>query len=98
MILRSFRMIKQVVLVDEDVNLFSEEEVWWAMTTRFQADVDIITFPGLEGFHLDPSQMPGMSPQITKPGMTTKVVFDCTVPYRMRDGFIRTSFGTPKNI
>ncbi|AIQ40151.1 UbiD family decarboxylase [Paenibacillus sp. FSL R7-0297] len=98
MILRSFRMIKQVILVDEDVNLFSEEEVWWAMTTRFQADVDIITFPGLEGFHLDPSQMPGMSPQITKPGMTTKVVFDCTVPYRMRDSFIRTSFGTPKNI
>ncbi|WP_379160219.1 UbiD family decarboxylase [Paenibacillus sp. sgz5001063] len=94
MILQSFRMIKQVVLVDEDVNLFSEEEVWWAMTTRFQADVDIITLPGLDGFHLDPSQFPGMSPQITKPGMTTKVVFDCTVPYRLKSQFVRTSFGT----
>lgn len=97
MILQSFRMIKQVVMVDEDVNLFSEEEVWWAMATRFQADVDIMVLPKLDGFHLDPSQMPGMSPQITKPGMTAKVAFDCTVPYRMRNPFIRTSFGTHEN-
>jgi UbiD family decarboxylase len=94
-ILRTFRMIKQVILVDEDVNLFSEEEVWWAMATRFQADVDIITLNNLPGFHLDPSQMPGMSPRITEPGMTSKVVFDCTVPYNLRNEFKRTSFYTP---
>lgn len=97
MILRSFRMIKQVIMVDEDVNLFSEEEVWWAMATRFQADVDIIVLPKLEGFHLDPSQMPGMSPGITRPGMTAKAAFDCTVPYGMKNQFIRTSFVTPLN-
>ncbi|WP_410512206.1 UbiD family decarboxylase [Paenibacillus sp. BR2-3] len=94
-ILSSFRMIKQVVLVDEDVNLFSEEEVWWAMATRFQADVDIITLSNLPGFHLDPSQLPGMSPRITKPGMTSKVVFDCTVAYKHKNEFKRTSFYTP---
>ena len=34
-----FRMIKQIVLVDEDVDVFNEQDVWWAMTTRFQVDI-----------------------------------------------------------
>ncbi|WP_025690612.1 UbiD family decarboxylase [Paenibacillus zanthoxyli] len=91
-IIHKFRMIKQAVLVDEDIDLFSEEDVWWAMATRFQADADIIAFTNLPGFQFDPSQSPGMSPSITIPGMTSKVVFDCTVPYNMRNRFIRTSF------
>lgn len=91
-LLQHFRMLKQIVLVDEDVNIFSEEEMWWAMTTRFQADSDILTLSNVEGFHLDPSQRPGMSPNITAPGMTSKVVFDCTVPFEMKPYFKRTSF------
>ncbi|WP_422657925.1 UbiD family decarboxylase [Paenibacillus sp. EC2-1] len=94
-IIRSFRMIKQVVLVDEDVNLFSEEEVWWAMATRFQADKDVLILTGLPGFHLDPSQQPGMSPSIKEPGMTAKVVFDCTVPFQLKSHFVRASFSKP---
>jgi UbiD family decarboxylase len=29
---------KHVVVVDEDVNVFNDEEVLWAIATRFQAD------------------------------------------------------------
>lgn len=92
-LLQHFRMLKQIVVVDEDVHIFSEEEIWWAMATRFQADSDILTLSNVLGFHLDPSQRPGMSSNIAAPGMTSKVVFDCTVPFEMKPYFKRTSFG-----
>ena len=85
-------MIKQIVLVDDDVNVFSEEDVWWAMTTRFQVDLDLISVPNVLGFPLDPSQSPDYSPSITSPGLTAKAVFDCTVPYRLKENFKRAEF------
>ena len=87
-----FRMIKQIVLVDEDVDVFNEQDVWWAMTTRFQADIDTITISDVQGFPLDPSQNPEYSSTISSTGLTSKVVFDCTVPYRLKDAFKRVSF------
>src|SRR5262249_57089249 len=37
--------LKLVVAVDEDVDVFDEEEVLWALATRFQADPDMLTEP-----------------------------------------------------
>ncbi|MGH8549264.1 MAG: UbiD family decarboxylase [Methylococcales bacterium] len=88
----AFRMIKQIVLVDEDVDVFSEEDVWWAMTTRFQVDRDLISIPNVLGFPLDPSQSPDYSPNITSLGLTAKALFDCTVPYRLQEAFQRAQF------
>ncbi|MGR9109112.1 MAG: UbiD family decarboxylase [Gammaproteobacteria bacterium] len=87
-----FKMIKQIVLVDEDVDVFSEEDVWWAMTTRFQVDRDLISVPNVLGFPLDPSQSPDFSPSITSPGLSAKAVFDCTVPYCLKEAFKRAEF------
>ncbi len=87
-----FKMIKQVVLVDDDVDLFSEQDVWWAMTTRFQVDQDLITLSNVQGFPLDPSQSPDYSQSITSPGLTAKAIYDCTVPYRLKDVFRRAEF------
>ncbi len=87
-----FKMIKQIVLVDEDVDVFSEQDVWWAMTTRFQVDQDLVTLKNVQGFPLDPSQSPDYSPSITSPGLTAKAVYDCTVPYRLKDVFSRVEF------
>ena len=39
----AFAELKHVILVDEDVDIFDINDVMWAMTTRFQADVDLIT-------------------------------------------------------
>ncbi|MBW4565587.1 MAG: UbiD family decarboxylase [Mojavia pulchra JT2-VF2] len=91
-VLGAFRMIKHIVLVDEDVNLFNEEDVWWAMTTRFQADQDLIMARNTQGFPLDPSQNPAYAPSITSPGFTTKAIFDCTVPFRLKSRFQRSIF------
>ncbi len=43
----AFAELKHVILVDEDVDIFEINDVMWAMTTRFQADVDLITIPGV---------------------------------------------------
>jgi gallate decarboxylase subunit C len=88
----AFKMIKQIMLVDNDVDVFSEEDVWWAMTTRFQVDQDLISVPNVLGFPLDPSQSPDYSPSISSMGLTAKAVFDCTVPYRLKETFKRAEF------
>jgi 4-hydroxy-3-polyprenylbenzoate decarboxylase len=93
--LGTFRMLKQIVLIDEDVDVFNEEDVWWAMTTRFQADRDILMMQNTQGFPLDPSQDPAYSATITSPGLTTKAVFDCTVPFRLKKRFQRSIFYLP---
>ena len=42
----AFSELKHVFLVDPDVDIFDMSDVMWAMTTRFQADRDLITIPG----------------------------------------------------
>lgn len=43
----AFSELKHVFLVDEDVDPFDVKDVLWAMNTRFQGDVDIVTIPGV---------------------------------------------------
>lgn len=47
--------VKHIVVVDEDVNIFNEEEVLWAVATRSQWDEDLILIPRMVGSRLDPS-------------------------------------------
>jgi UbiD family decarboxylase len=84
--------LKHVILVDKDVDLFDSNEVLWAMTTRYQGDVSTIFIPGVRCHPLDPSQSPEFSPSIAGEGISCKTIFDCTVPYAMRDGFKRSPF------
>ncbi|HET8682566.1 MAG TPA: UbiD family decarboxylase [Micromonosporaceae bacterium] len=73
--------VKQVIVVDGDVDVRNPTEVEWAVATRFQADRDLVVVPGAQGSRLDPS---------TAAGISAKVGLDATVPpdvERMR--FIR---------
>ncbi|MCA6095480.1 UbiD family decarboxylase [Streptomyces sp. SCA3-4] len=94
-ILEEFRMIKLVVAVDEDVDLESDQDLWWAMATRLQADQDVVVLPDREGFPLDPTQSTAYSPTVSADGRTAKAVFDCTVPFAHRERFRRARF-TPE--
>lgn len=85
----AFHELKHVYLVDEDINVFDEKDILWAMTTRFQGGKSIITIPNLHCHPLDPSQNPQFSPELSTVGTTYKTVFDCTVPFNMKDKFIR---------
>jgi 4-hydroxy-3-polyprenylbenzoate decarboxylase len=84
--------LKNVILVDEDVDVFDSDDVLWAMQTRMQGDLDIINIPGLAGHVLDPSQEPYYNPRLPTKGITNKTIFDCTVPYHLREHFVRAPF------
>jgi len=47
--------IKQVIVVDEDVDVHDPEQVEWAVATRFRPDRDLIVVSGAQGSILDPT-------------------------------------------
>lgn len=51
----SHRSLKQVTVVDEDIDPNSAESVEYAMATRFQADKDLVILKKVRGSSLDPS-------------------------------------------
>ena len=87
-----YRELKNVILVDEDVDLFDTNDVLWAMQTRFSGDIDTMFLPGVAGHVLDPSQTPEYDPRVSTKGTTTKTIFDCTVPFKLKEHFVRAQF------
>ena len=71
--------IKQVVVVDMDVDIDDEREIEWAVATRFQADRDLVIVSGAQGSKLDPSSDDGISAKMgidaTKPLSTEPMEF-----------------------
>ncbi|HEY3890352.1 MAG TPA: UbiD family decarboxylase [Bradyrhizobium sp.] len=71
--------IKQVVVVDMDVDIDDPNEIEWAIATRFQADRDLVVVSGAQGSKLDPSSVDGISAKMgldaTKPLATEPMAF-----------------------
>lgn len=67
--------IKQVIVVDEDVDPEDSHEVMWAVSTRVDAGRDVVTIEGVQGGVLDPS--------VGHDLRTTALVIDATVPLRV---------------
>jgi UbiD family decarboxylase len=65
--------LKLVVVVDDDIDVFDEADVLWAMATRMQADRDLVTIAGSLGALLDPSA--------DDHGVTAKLGIDATRPF-----------------
>jgi 2,5-furandicarboxylate decarboxylase 1 len=63
--------VKQVIVVDLDVDIDNPHEIEWAIATRFQADRDLLVVSGAQGSKLDPSSQEGISAKMgidaTKP-------------------------------
>jgi UbiD family decarboxylase len=74
--LASLANIKNVFVVDPDIDVFSDEQMDWALATRFQPDRDLIVMNGMRTLPLDPSLAPG-----TRVG--AKAGFDLTWPLGM---------------
>lgn len=47
--------VKHVFVVDPDVDIWSDEQIEWALATRFQADRDLVVEGGFRAIPLDPS-------------------------------------------
>ena len=90
--LSAFSELKTVVLVDEDVDPFDSNDVLWALNTRYQGDIDTIFIPGVRCHPLDPSSNPKYNGMIRDRGIACKTIFDCTVPYELKEDFKRSNF------
>jgi UbiD family decarboxylase len=49
------KSLKHVVIVDDDIDIYSPASVEWAIATRVQADKDVVILRGQKGSSLDPS-------------------------------------------
>lgn len=66
------RSMKQVVVVDEDIDIADSARVEWALMTRWQPDTDTVILSGQKGSSLDPSR--------SQDGTTSKIGMDATLP------------------
>lgn len=65
-------MVKQCVVVDDDIDVFDAAAVQWALSTRLQPNRDVQIFPTMIGAPLDPS-----APDMRQ---TSKIGYDATIP------------------
>ena len=69
---------KNVFVVDPDIDIFSDEQMDWALATRFQPDRDLVVMTGMRTLPLDPSLMGGAA-------IGAKAGFDLTWPFGTGD-------------
>ena len=74
--LKAHKSLKNVFVFDQDIDILNPDDRIWALTTRFQADKDLYTYPNSLGSSLDPSSEPGEDRR-----KTCKAGFDCTIPF-----------------
>jgi 2,5-furandicarboxylate decarboxylase 1 len=66
--------IKNVFVVDPDIDIFSDEQLDWALATRFQPERDLVVMEGMRTLPLDPSLNAGAR-------VGSKAGFDLTWPF-----------------
>ncbi len=66
----SYVNIRNVVVVDEDVDIYNPSDVLWALTNNVRPDVDVFYVPDAQGHECDPCCKPG--------NIHTKVGIDAT--------------------
>jgi len=72
--------IKMAIVVDDDIDVFDEEQVLWAVAFRFEADRDLVLIPYALGAHLNPS---AYSLDRNKRGiLQTRIIIDATWPVK----------------
>ncbi len=88
----AFSELKHVILVDEDVDPFDSNDVLWALNTRYQGDIDTVMIPGVRCHPLDHTQETSYNPMISDLGISCKTIFDCTMPFKLKEHFERSKF------
>jgi 2,5-furandicarboxylate decarboxylase 1 len=80
--------VKHVFVVDSDVDVFSHEEMDWALATRFQASRDLVVAEGFRAMPLDPS--------LRGKRTGSKAGFDLTLPFGAKLGIEARTPGPPR--
>jgi 2,5-furandicarboxylate decarboxylase 1 len=69
----AYRRLKMAIVVDDDIDIFDEREMNWALSTRVQWERDSFQLSGLSGSMIDPS-LPSGARTVSKIGI------DATLP------------------
>jgi len=69
--------VKHVFVVDDDIDVTSDRQIEWALSTRFQADRDLVVETGFRVLPLDPS--------LDGARTGAKAGFDLTLPFGRRE-------------
>ncbi len=70
--------VKNVFVVDADIDVFSDEQMEWALATRFQPNRDLVQATGFRTLPLDPS--------LGGAAVGAKAGYDLTLPFGGRHG------------
>jgi len=73
--------LKNVVVVDPDINIYDSCDVEFAVATRVLGDRDVLMITNVRGSSLDPISAPD--------GTTTKIGVDATMPLGAEEEFVR---------
>ena len=69
--LNGHKSMKQVIVVDKDIDIANPSRVEWALMTRWQPDKNTIILSNQKGSSLDPSR--------SEEGLTSKIGMDATL-------------------
>jgi UbiD family decarboxylase len=75
-VLGSFMNVKHVFVVDEDIDVFDDAQMEWALASRFQADRDFVVLEGM--------RLPPVDPSMGTARVSAKAGFDLTIPFAQR--------------
>lgn len=78
--------IRNVIVIDRDVDMFEPSEIQWALTNRVNWGTDVFTVPGAQGHEMDPTA--------DQRGVSTKVGIDATYKREIREYGERVAYPT----
>lgn len=76
--------LKDIILVNENIDIFDSDDILWAMTACMQGGVSITTIPGIRDHQLNPFRTPAYSPSVRGRGISCETISDCTAPRALR--------------
>jgi len=75
--------VRVAIVVDEDIDIYNAEDVWWAVATRVDPKTDILIYPEMRGGGATPVERdPGIGGETL--WRSSKVGFDASVPYHLK--------------
>ena len=90
-ILEMFRGLRLAIVVDEDVNIWSADDVLWALTTRVNPGTGIVRAIGGRGQAYQPGEKLGGAS-----AYNGGIGLDATVPFESKERFARARFAVDK--
>lgn len=75
--------VDTVILVDEDINIYDEENVWWAIVTRCNPVKQVHVLPEARTHQNVP--IAGVREMVDEPIVKGKLIIDATIPWNYRN-------------